>query len=161
MTRKYYTVCLIIFCGLLYSCSDNYTSEGISEFSNFETTLSILNENGENIEFAQQGSPIILSFSFRNISEQIQTVRFRDGQQYDLEVYDTQDTLVWNWANDKVFTQSLTELVFNVGETKAFEETWEQTSNEGIQVPVGIYNVYVNRHWNTDMSTGPEHIEIK
>jgi len=135
MIRKHYITYLIVFYGLLYSCSDNYTPENISEFSNFETTLSILNENGENIEFAKQGDPVILSFSFRNISGQIQTVRFQDGQQYDLQVYDSQDNLVWNWANDKVFIQALTELVFDVGETKAFEETWDQTSNEGIQVP--------------------------
>jgi hypothetical protein len=76
-------------------------------------------------------------------------------------VYDLQDTLVWNWANDKVFPQSLTQLFFDVGETKVFEETWDQTSNEGDQVPVGIYNVYVNRYWNTDMSTGPVQIEIE
>jgi hypothetical protein len=132
-----------------------------SWFSNFETTLSILNEDRDNIEVFQQGEPIILSFTFQNISGEIQAVQFTDYQQYDLQVYDSQDTLVWNWANDKVFPQALTELVFDVGETKVFEETWDQTSNEGVQVPVGIYNVYVNRFWNPDMSTGPEQIEIE
>jgi hypothetical protein len=159
--RKYYILYIIFFFGLLYGCNDDYTPEDISEFSNFETTLSILNEVGESIEVAQQGDPIILSFSFRNVSEEIQTVRFSDTQQYDLQVYDSQGALVWNWANGKVFPQTLTELVFDVGETKSFEEIWDQNSNEGVQVPVGIYNVYVNRYWNTDMSTGPVQIEIE
>jgi hypothetical protein len=61
------------------------------------------------------------------------------------------------------FAQSLTELVFKPNEAKTFEEIWDQTSNEGVQVPAGIYNVYVNRTWNAarpDMSAGPIQIEI-
>jgi hypothetical protein len=100
--RKYCFIYLIFFCGFSCSCNDDYTQDDISEFSNFETTLSILNNDGESIE-----------------------------------------------------------LVFDVGETKAFKEIWDQTLNEGVQVPVGIYNVYVNRYWNTDMSTGPEQIKIE
>jgi len=158
--RKHCVILLIIFCGFLSSCNDDYTAEDISQFSSFETTLNLLNENRDSIEVMPQGAPVILNFSFQNISDKIQTVRFSDSQQYDLEVYDSQGALVWNWANGRGFTDALTELVFDVDEIKTFEETWDQTSNEGIQVPAGIYRVYVNRDWNTDMSTGPKQIEI-
>ena len=161
MRREYLLVCLIFFYGLLSGCWGHDSQEITSQTSTFETTLSILNENGDNIEVSQQGNPIILSFSFRNISGEIQTLQFPDGQQYDLQLYNSQDTLVWNWANDMVFIQFQTELVFDVGEAKVFEEIWDQTSNEGTQVSVGIYNVYVNRFWHTDLSTGPKLIEIE
>ncbi len=149
---------LILSLFLLCSCND----EGINE-DNFETTLNILNEEGDNITITPQGIPVKLNFIFHNVSEKIQRVRFTDGQQYDLEVYNSQGVLVWNWANGKAFTASLTELVFAPGEIKTYNEIWDQTSNEGVQVPAGIYNVYVNRSWKRgrpDMSTGPVQIEI-
>ena len=159
---KYCYIILIIFSGFLFSCNDDDSLDR-TPVINFNTTLDILNEDGEIIEVAPQGIPLTLSFSFQNISNEIQTVEFYDGQQYDLEVYDSGGNLVWNWANDRVFTAALTELIFDPDETILFEEIWDQTSNEGSQVPAGIYDVYVNRNWNTDMpdmSTGPVQIEI-
>ena len=160
--KKYRLIFLIISLGFLFNCNDG--DIGVrAPVSNFNTSLDILNEDSKDITISPQGIPVKFSFSFRNVSGETQTVQFSDAQQYDLEVYNSQGALVWNWANEKAFPQSLTELVFDPGEIKAFEESWDQTSNEGLQVPAGIYNVYVNRNWNTDMpdmSTGPVQIEI-
>lgn len=156
---KHCLLFLIFFCALLTSCWND--DDSTSQTSTFETTLSILDQNENNIEVEQQGIPITLSFSFHNVSGRIQTLRFPGGQQYDLQVYDSQDNLVWNWANDKNFIQVQTELVFDIDETKTYEETWNQTSNDDTQVPAGIYHVYVNREWDTDRSTGPELIDIE
>ncbi len=160
--KKNHLMFLIISLGFLFNCNDGDLVVR-APVSNFETTLDILNEDSENIAIAPQGIPVTFSFSFKNISGETQTVQFNDGQKYDLEVYNSQGTLVWNWANDKVFPQALTELVFDPGEEKTFEVVWDQTSNEGVQLPAGIYDVYVNRNWNTDMpdmSTVPVQIEI-
>ena len=153
--KKYCILSLLIFFSLFYSCDDRNTPD-----ESIVVTLNILNENGDTITVAPPGIPVTLSFSFQNISNRSQTLHFTDGQQYDLEVYNSQGTLVWNWAHDMAFIASLTELAFDPGEVKTYEETWDQTSNEGIQVPAGIYDVYVNRAWNNDMSTGPIQIEI-
>lgn len=153
---------LLLFAGLFLNCNDSDPVVRTPD-SKFITSLDILNEDGEAVETAPYGIPLIISFSFENVSEEVQTVHFTDAQQYDLEIYDSQDILVWNWANGMGFPQSLTELTFDPGEIKTFEQTWDQTSNEGVQVPAGTYNVYVNRNWNTDMpdmSTGPEQAEI-
>ena len=148
--KKYRLIFLIISLGFLFNCNDG--DIGVrAPVSNFNTSLDILNEDSKDITISPQGIPVKFSFSFRNVSGETQTVQFSDAQQYDLEVYNSQGALVWNWANEKAFPQSLTELVFDPGEIKAFEESWDQTSNEGLQVPAGIYNVYVNRNWNTDM----------
>jgi hypothetical protein len=158
--RRSCVVMLVLFLGLLYGCGDGL-SINFSEDSGFITTLSLIDEDDEVVDVVQQGDPVILSFSFQNISGANQTFLFSDAQQYDLEVYDSQDTLVWNWSNGLLFTQALSTLSFEVDETKAFEEVWDQTSNEGDQVPVGIYDVYVNRCWNPDMSAGPVQVEIE
>ena len=160
--RKYLYIFLIIILGFIFSCNDDdpLTRTHANKFS---TTLDILIEGGEGVEIVPQGIPVIFSFNFQNVTDEIQTVEFYDGQQYDLEVYNSEGNLVWNWANDKAFSASLTELVFDPGEIKLFEEIWDQTSNGGSQVPAGIYDVYVNRNWNTDMpdmSAGPLQIEI-
>ena len=149
---------LLISLVFLVSCHGESSRE-----DNFKTALNILNEDGDNITIAPHGIPVTFRFSFQNISGETQTVHFNDGQQYDLEVYNSQGTLIWNWASGQVFTQSYTELVFDPWEVKTFEEIWDQTSNEGIQVPAGVYRVYVNRNWNADMpdmSAGPVQIEI-
>lgn len=154
MKKKYFLVLIISFF-FLSGCND----ESIEE-DTFKRTLKILNEEDNQITIAPQGISLKLNFLFQNVTDKTQRVRFIDGQQYDLEIYNSQGVLVWNWANGKVFTAALTELVFTPGEVKTFEETWDQTSNAGVQVPAGFYNVYVNRTWNADMSAGPVQIEI-
>jgi hypothetical protein len=161
MLRKYYVVFLILLCCLLFGCWDDDSPGNSFQTSIFQTTLKLLNRYGDNIAVSQQGNPITLRFSFRNVSGEIQTLHLSSTQEYDLQVYDSHDTLVWNWANDKAFLDVLTELVFDVGETKEYEETWDQTANDGTQVPAGIYPVYVNRFWDSDRSTGPKLIEIE
>ena len=158
--RRYCSVILVLFFGVLQGCGDG-PSLDISDVSRFETTLTVLNEGDVVAGAVQQGEPVILSFGFENVSGGRQSVLFTDGQQYELEVYDAQDTLVWNWGYGQVFTQALTMLSFEAGEIKTFEEIWDQTSNEGDQVPAGLYDVYVNRCWNPEMSEGPIQIEIE
>lgn len=156
--KKYFFISIIFLFALSFSCSDSDNPE-----DNFVTTLNILNENGDDITIVPYGIPVTFNFGFENITQKVQTVKFTSGQLYDLEVYNSQGMLVWNFANDVVFPAAITELVFNPGEIKIFEEIWDQTSNEGVQVPAGIYDVYVNRNWNTgipSMTTGPVHIEI-
>ena len=44
-------------------------------------------------------------------------------QHYDIEIYDSDDNQIWNWANDKAFLNSETELaLFNPNEIKTFEK---------------------------------------
>jgi hypothetical protein len=153
--KKIYFLVLIISFFFLSGCNDESP-----EKDTFQRTLKILNEEDNEITVAPKGISLKLNFLFHNVTDKTQKVRFTDSQQYDLEIYNSQGVLVWNWANGKGFTTALTELVFTPGEVKTFEEIWDQTSNEGVQVPVGFYNVYVNRTLNADMPAGPVQIEI-
>ena len=59
-----------------------------------------------------------------------------DTQVYDIQIVDNSDNvLVWNWANDLDFAQVVTGLVLDPGEERIYEETWDQEDNLGNQVP--------------------------
>jgi hypothetical protein len=48
---------------------------------------------------------------------------------------------VWNWAHDRVFDPTPTQLEFQPGEERVYEIEWPGTSNRGTVVPVGAYSV--------------------
>jgi hypothetical protein len=76
----------------------------------------------------------------RNLTNETQTLRFSSGQHYDIEVFDSDDNLIWNWASDKGFLTVETELVFIPNEIKTSEEIWDQISSEGDPISPGTYN---------------------
>ncbi len=89
-----------------------------------------------------------------NLTGESQTMFFSSGQQYDIQVYDSDDSLIWNWAYGKAFIQAQTEIVFSANETRNFEETWNQKSNAELPLDTGNYIVYAG-------SAGPYYIEIE
>ena len=112
-----------------------------------------------------QGDEVRFVITMRNPTDEAVTLVFPTAQHYDIEVYDSSDVLVWNWAHGLVFTQAFTNLVLAPGEAVTYEESWDQKDNEGNQVPAGTYAVYLDcRCQGSGASAlhlvGPQQIEI-
>jgi hypothetical protein len=74
------------------------------------------------------GSDVTFTFTVKNTSAQGTTVNFNDAQQYDIRVWDANDSLVWRWGADKGFTQSLTSRTLAPGESVTYVEHWKPAS---------------------------------
>ena len=102
--------------------------------------MTIMDVEGSESSVFGQGEDIKLIINMCNLTNETQPLRFSSGQHYDIEIYDSDDNLIWNWANDKAFIQAETELVFNPNEVKIFEEKWDQISNDGNLISPDTYN---------------------
>ncbi len=166
--KKFILILLMIALGFVSGCDDDDDPIAYVEIDNYDTILNITNEYGEDITAAPQGYSTGINFSIQNINidNKSLTIPITDGASFELEVYDSEDNLVRDWIPDDIFYPSyMTEITFEPGEIKEFELTWDQTDNDGTQLPPGTYNVYVNRNWEITPDTlgiwtGPKQIEI-
>ncbi|MDX6765782.1 MAG: BsuPI-related putative proteinase inhibitor [Candidatus Methylacidiphilales bacterium] len=67
---------------------------------------------------------------------------FPDAQRYDLAVSGPDDSLVWLWSEDKIFTQEADSLFINAGESITYTETIPVESLKSKAKP-GTYKVVV------------------
>ena len=112
-----------------------------------------------------QGSEVHFLMTMQNPTDGPITLWCSDAQLYDIEVYDSGNVLVWNWAHDMVFAQATMDVVLDPGEVIAHEEVWDQKDNQGSQVPAGTYAVYLKsacpRLGESDQDVSdPQNIEI-
>jgi hypothetical protein len=73
---------------------------------------------------ASVGSDVTFTFTVTNAGTTAADVKFNDGQQYDIRVWDANDTLVWRWGADKVFIAALTSRTIAAGESVTYVEHW-------------------------------------
>jgi hypothetical protein len=74
------------------------------------------------------GSDVTFTFTVTNTGAQPAEVRFNDGQQYDIRVWNASNVLVWRWGADKAFTQALATRTLAPGESVSYVEHWKPTS---------------------------------
>ena len=74
---------------------------------------------------AALGSDVTFTFTVKNTSIQSATVQFNDAQQFDIRVWDANDTLVWRWGADKGFLESLGTRTLAPGESVTYVEHWK------------------------------------
>ena len=89
-----------------------------------------------------EGSEVHFVITMQNPTDEPLSFECHDTQVYDIQIYNSDNVLVWNWANDLDFAQVVTGLVLDPGEERIYEETWDQEDNLGNQVPPGTYAVY-------------------
>ncbi len=77
---------------------------------------------------ATVGSDVTFTFTVTNASDSTKTVRFNDSQQYDIRVWDANNTLVWRWGAEKAFAQIVTTRVLAPGESATYVEHWTPPS---------------------------------
>lgn len=92
---------------------------------------------------AEIGRPAPGTMSFRvgveNRTAAETTLRFTDGQFFDIEVADRGGDLVWRWSHDKAFTQALWDLELKAGESYARDADWDLIGNDGKPLSPGSY----------------------
>ena len=77
---------------------------------------------------ASVGSDITFTFVVRNAGTTTAEVKFNDGQQFDIRVWDDRDTLVWRWGADQAFIAALTSRTLAPGETATYVAHWTPAS---------------------------------
>lgn len=87
-----------------------------------------------------RGEPVRFDLVLRNHGDRTLTVPFRSGQRFDFEVLQ-EGRLVWNWARDRSFTQALTSMTLDPGESTRFSARWNMRDNNGRLVAPGRYLV--------------------
>lgn len=136
---------LIMFAAVvLFAACDNKnevnTQPPVSE--KIETLLDIIDiDNGIPLQEITLGSPVRFVLELRNLTDETLTLNFSSSLQYDFEVHDSKNKLVWNWSHDKLFTQALTTIILDPNDQVKFTPEWDQKDNEGRQIPAGIYRV--------------------
>jgi hypothetical protein len=108
------------------------------------TTVITTDASGEEQSIFSPGAVINIRIDKTNASGESRSLILPTSQQYEITLYDLNDTLIWNWAHDKAFTQANVTQTFEPHETKTFEEAWNQTSNDGKTVPKGHYVIYAD-----------------
>ncbi|MEN6372563.1 MAG: BsuPI-related putative proteinase inhibitor [Armatimonadota bacterium] len=87
------------------------------------------------------GEPIKMTFVVENPTQRNIVLKFSSSQIYDIWA-EKDSKEVWRWSRGKFFTQALTSITLKPGERRTFQETWNQTSNDGQQVSPGAYSVF-------------------
>jgi len=77
---------------------------------------------------ATVGSDVTFTFTVKNTRSTPVEMKFNDGQQYDIRVWDANDALVWRWSADKLFTLALMSRTLAPGESVTYVEHWKPAS---------------------------------
>ena len=107
-----------------------------------ETLLSIIDStNGKPLREVTLGMPVRLVLELKNLTNETLSFSFSSGKQYDFEVHDSNNQLVWKWSQGQSFIQTFTSITLGPKEQIKFTPVWDQKDNEGSQVPLGTYQV--------------------
>ena len=87
---------------------------------------------------------VTFGFRFTNTTGEAVTLTFRSGQTGDVTVSDADtDELVWQWSDDRMFTQAISHETIDPGETLAFEYRWNDP-------PAGAYTAVATLESDVD-----------
>jgi len=74
---------------------------------------------------ATTGTDVTFTFTVKNTKpDSVATVRFNDAQQFDIRVWDANDSLVWRWGADQAFAQTVTTRTLAPGESATYVAHW-------------------------------------
>lgn len=89
---------------------------------------------------AHPGQKIALRLTVTNRSPQEVKLFFNSGRKYDFTVTRGEEE-VWRWSHGRAFTMAITQITLKPGESRTFEDSWEQKDNDDKRVPEGAYTV--------------------
>ena len=135
---------ILLAAAILFTACDN-SNDGNTEppvQKRIETLLHIVDiKNGKPLQEVTLGTPVRLILELKNLTNETVSFNFSSGKQYDFEVHDSNNQLVWKWSQGQSFIQSLTTITLGPKEQIKFTPTWDQKDNGGSQVPMGTYQV--------------------
>lgn len=73
---------------------------------------------------ATVGSDVTFTFTVKNAMTTSATMRFNDGQEYDIRVVNDRNVQVWRWGADKAFAQVVGTRTLGPGESVSWVEHW-------------------------------------
>jgi hypothetical protein len=116
---------------------DGTAGGGVATFS---TTLVLHDSAGVATTNFVFGEAIRFDLEARNLSNQLVTLNFPDGQIYDFVVLDAGSNRVrWRWSQNMAFPQVPTQLNFDPYSSKAYSVLWNGDLSDGTQLPPGNY----------------------
>lgn len=86
------------------------------------------------------GEPVAITLALANVGSEAASFQFNTGQMYDFVLL-REGLVVWRWSQGRAFTQALTALTLRPGETRTFQERWNQRNAQGRQIPDGSYEL--------------------
>ena len=84
--------------------------------------------------------PVEITLTVSNPASAAVTFQFPTGQMFDVLVT-RQGKLIWQWSQGRAFTQAFTRLTLSPGESRVFNERWDQRDVQGRYVPAGEYEM--------------------
>lgn len=90
---------------------------------------------------------ITFQFDLYNISNEDQTITYNSSQTFDMDIYNSKEEQVYNWASNKSFMMMLQERVIEKNQYQRSETTWDYRDMTGERFPAGIYKVVFNSHF--------------
>ncbi|TMJ08865.1 MAG: hypothetical protein E6G99_03675 [Bacillati bacterium ANGP1] len=84
--------------------------------------------------------PVEIMLMLSNPTSTAATFQFPTGQMFDFLVT-RQGKLIWQWSYGRAFTQAFTRLTLSPGESRVFNERWDQRDVQGRYVPAGEYEM--------------------
>jgi hypothetical protein len=78
---------------------------------------------------ASVGSDVTFTFTVKNARDSTAIVKFNDSEQFDIRVWDANDTLVWRWGADQAFAQVVTTRTLAPGESATYVAHWKPASS--------------------------------
>ena len=76
-----------------------------------------------------------------NNSDQVVSLEFTSGQQFDFLIRDSNGRLIWRWSEGKFFIQILGMLTLAPGESQTFSASHRFADNQNGPMPEGLYTV--------------------
>jgi len=90
-------------------------------------------------EVTVEGQPALeFTLVMRNSGESHKMLSFPTGQHYDFKVY-KEDSLRWNYAYNRYFTQETSSLALEPGEEVTFRAYWDGATNNRIPLQENLY----------------------
>lgn len=88
----------------------------------------------------EQGDPVRITLTKRNVTNRTIVLRYRTSQRFDIIVRRraTQGE-VWRWSAGRSFAQTTATVRLAPGESQVFRVTWDQRNNRGLQVTPGNF----------------------
>lgn len=125
-----------------YNLTRGEAAQAVYDAINVEQKLKAASRvmKGE-LEVTEADDGVTLTFTMTNDSDETALLTYHNGQRYDIYIYDSYGTLIYQWSHDKAFTMALASVEIDPGKTVEYQAIWPMTDNEGKRVLRGQYNV--------------------
>ena len=133
---------MLLILSIVTACDINETTIDPSGAKKVETILHVIDsDNGKPVTELEYGKSVRFVLELINLTNTTVEFTFPSSKQYDFEVRDAGNQLVWIWSHDQMFTQAETSIILDAEGKIKFTPLWDQKDNKGNQVKPGSYTV--------------------